>query len=63
MSYFYFFLYIVYSTLYKAFTWTSAKPLTQPLITSFFLNWRGVHLKDGLSNRLGTNWLDAAKGL
>ena len=29
--------------------------------TSFFLNWRGVDLKNGLFDGLGIGWLDAAK--
>ena len=44
-------------------TWTSTKPLTWFLTTSFSLNWRGVDLKDGLFSGLGIDWLDAAKGL
>ena len=43
--------------------WTSAKPLTWFLTTSFSLNWRGVDLKDGLFDGLGIGWLDAGKGL
>ena len=43
--------------------WTSAKPLTWSLTTSFSLNWRGVDLKDGLFDGLGIGGLDAAKGL
>jgi len=43
--------------------WSSAKPLTWSLTTSFSLNWGGVDLKDGLFSGLGIGWLDAAKGL
>jgi len=44
-------------------TWTSAKPLTWSLTTSFSLNWRSMDLKDGLFDGLRTGWLDAGKGL
>ena len=44
-------------------TWTSAKPLTWFLTTSFSLNCRSVDLKGGLLNGLGIGCLDAAKGL
>ena len=44
-------------------TWTSAKPLTWSLTTSFSLNWRGVRLKGGPFDGLQRGWLIAAKGL
>ena len=44
-------------------SWTSAKPLTWSLTTSFSLNWRGVDFEDGLLDGLGIGCLDTAKGL
>jgi len=43
--------------------WTSSRPLTWSLTTSFSLNWRGMDLKDGLFDELGIGWLGAAEGV